>query len=160
MNQFYTKFSIALTAFCFFISINLKAQETTFTPSHLKAAQDMLIVMEVPDHMTGSINNILKVQTANLPSNQQKAFSDAMKAFLSKYLSWDLIKNDMAKIYAAEFSEAEIKELTKFYQTPLGKKMVEKSPVLMQKGMMIGQQMVMTHQSELMDMIKATAPQN
>lgn len=160
MNKLYLKFSFLLTIFCFLISLNLRAQETAFTQSHLKAAQDMLMVMEVPEHMTGSINNILKVQTANLPLNQQKAFSDAMKAFLAKYLSWDLIKTDMAKIYAAEFSEAEIKELTTFYQTPLGKKMIEKSPILMQKGMLLGQQMVMTHQTELQEMIKATSPQH
>ena len=160
MNQFYTKFYITLAAFCFLISINLKAQEITFTPSHLKAAQDLLMTMEVPNLMTSSVNNMLKVQTAQMPLDQQKKLSDVMKTFFAKYFTWDLIKADMAKIYAAEFSEAEIKELTTFYQTPIGKKMIERQPILMQKGMMLGQQKLMAHQSELMDMVKATSSKN
>lgn len=160
MNHFYFKFSFVLAIFCSLISISLKAQDASFTPNHLKAAQDMLAAMEMPAVMTSSINNIVKVQAANMPLDQQKAFSDAMKSFLNKYLNWDLLKTDMAKIYASEFSESEIKELTKFYQTPLGKKMIEKSPALMQKGMLIGQQAVMAHQTEFQEMLKAASPQN
>jgi hypothetical protein len=33
-----------------------------------------------------------------------------------------------ARIYATHFSEAELKELLKFYKSPLGKKMVEEEP--------------------------------
>lgn len=44
----------------------------------------------------------------------------------------------MAKIYMEEFTHSEVKELLKFYETPIGKKMAEKTSVLAQKGMMEG----------------------
>ncbi|RYE20070.1 MAG: DUF2059 domain-containing protein [Sphingobacteriaceae bacterium] len=160
MKPFYTRFSFALAAFCLLINLNLKAQETPLTPSHIKAAEDMLTSMNMPYIFTSSINNMVNMQTANVPLDQRKAFSDAMKTFLNKYLNWDLLKTDLSKIYASEFTEPEIKELTKFYQTPLGKKMIEKSPALMQKGMLIGQQAVVSHQSELQDIMKSLAPKN
>jgi len=55
----------------------------------------------------------------------------------------------MAKIYMAEFSESELNELTKFYQTPLGKKTIQKMPALMAKGAEIGQKRVQKHLPEL-----------
>ncbi len=160
MNRFYYKFGFTLTAFCFLISLNLKAQDASFTPAHLKAAEEMLSSMDMPTAFSSTINNMIKAQSANVPLDKQKAFSDTMQAFMNKYLTWDLLKTDMAKIYASEFSEQEIKELTKFYQTPLGKKMIEKSPVMMQKGMLIGQKAVMAHQAELQEMIKAAVTKN
>jgi hypothetical protein len=159
MNRFYYKFSFVLTAFCLCISISLKAQNASFTPNHLKAAEDMLAAMEMPSLMTNSINSVVKAQTANMPTDKQEVFAEVMKTFLNKYLSWDSIKTDMAKIYATEFTEAEIKELSQFYQTPLGKKIVTKSPALMQKGMALGQQRVAAHQTELVEMFKAASPQ-
>ncbi|MGI4749066.1 MAG: DUF2059 domain-containing protein [Janthinobacterium lividum] len=160
MKPFYQRFSFAFAALCFLINLNLKAQEMAITPSHLKAAEDMLTSMNMPYIFTSSINNMVNVQSSNLPLDQRKAFSDAMKTFLNKYLNWDLLKTDMSRIYASEFTESEIKELTRFYQTPLGKKMIEKSPALMQKGMLIGQQAVVAHQAELQDMMKSLAPKN
>jgi hypothetical protein len=160
MNRFYYKFSFMLIAFCICISISLKAQNASFTPNHLKAAEDMLAAMEMPSLMTNSISNVVKVQTANMPPDKQKVFAEVMQSFLTKYLNWDSIKTDMAKIYATEFSEAEIKELSKFYQIPLGKKILTKSPALMQKGMALGQQMVAAHQAELVEMFKAASPSN
>jgi hypothetical protein len=84
-----------------------------------------------------------------------------MKAFLNKYMSWASLKDDMAKIYMAEFSESELNELTKFYQTPLGKKSIQKMPVLMTKGAEIGQKRVQEHLPELQAVLaaeKATPP--
>lgn len=44
----------------------------------------------------------------------------------------------MAKIYMEEFTHSEIKELLKFYETPIGRKMASKTSVLAQKGMVEG----------------------
>ncbi len=45
-----------------------------------------------------------------------------MKALFAKYMNWASLKDDMVKIYMAEFTAPELKELTAFYQTPVGKK--------------------------------------
>ena len=80
-----------------------------------------------------------------------------MKQFLAKYMSWDSLKADMIKIYMDEFTESELGELNKFYQTPVGKKTVEKMPTLMSKGAQLGGQRVQEHMPELQAAIAAEA---
>jgi hypothetical protein len=94
-----------------------------------------------------SIDQMLAMQVQQNPALAQ--FQPQMKAFLSKYMSWASLKDDMARIYMAEFTEAELKELTKFYETPLGKKTIQKMPGLMAKGAEIGQKRVQDHLPEL-----------
>ena len=159
MKPFYTRF-IAVLTLCFLISLNVKAQETALTTNHLKAAEEMLVSMNMPNLFATTINNVVKAQSAALPQDKQKLYATVMNTFMNKYLNWDFLKIDMAKIYASEFSESELKELTTFYQTPLGKKMLEKSPALMQKGMLVGQQLIVSHQAELQEMIKAASSKN
>ncbi len=53
--------------------------------------------------------------------------------------SVDVLYTKMAAMYMEEFTEAEIKELVKFYNSDLGKKMASKQMMLMQKGMALGQ---------------------
>ena len=45
-------------------------------------------------------------------------------------MGWDKIKPDLVKLYTTNFSEAELKGLIEFYQSPLGKKVMEKMPTL------------------------------
>jgi hypothetical protein len=80
-----------------------------------------------------------------------------MKSFLGKYMSWPSLKDDMVKIYMTEFTEPELKELTAFYNTPLGKKTVQKMPALMAKGAEMGQKRVQEHLPELQAAIQAKA---
>ena len=53
----------------------------------------------------------------------------------------------LAKIYREEFTEAELDEILAFYDTPVGKKMVETTPKVMEKAMTVGQQWGMELQS-------------
>lgn len=45
----------------------------------------------------------------------------------------------MAMIYARNFTASELKDLTAFYRTPTGQKLVDKQPIVAQEGMMAGQ---------------------
>ena len=80
-----------------------------------------------------------------------------MKAFLSKYMSWASMKDDMVKLYVNEFTEAELKELSAFYQTPIGKKSLQKMPTLMAKSAEMAQRRVQEHLPELQASIEAKA---
>lgn len=50
------------------------------------------------------------------------------------------IRTAFAKLYMEEFTEYELKEFIKFYETPVGKKALQKLPVVTQKGWEIGSQ--------------------
>jgi hypothetical protein len=62
---------------------------------------------------------------------------------------WDLVLKEFSggelvqliiPIYDRHFSHEEIKDIIKFYETPTGKKMVEKLPLITQESMNAGQQ--------------------
>ncbi len=46
----------------------------------------------------------------------------------------------IAQIYMEEFTHEEIKELLKFYETPIGEKMVSKTGIITKKSMKAGQE--------------------
>jgi hypothetical protein len=48
--------------------------------------------------------------------------------------------DEMAGLYAAQFTLAELKQLVAFYKSPLGVKTVEKIPMLAQQSMTLGQE--------------------
>jgi len=62
---------------------------------------------------------------ALLESYQAKA-----NAALDKAVGWDQLKPELVKLYTTNFSEAEMKDLLAFYQSPLGRKVLEKMPSL------------------------------
>ena len=77
-----------------------------------------------------------------------------MRAFFNKYMGWEIIRPEMATIYAREFTEPELREIIKFYQTPVGQKMAARLPQLMQAGMEVSQRRVQEHLPELQKIIQ------
>jgi hypothetical protein len=129
----------------------VRASEQT----HKQAAESLLALMDMDKLMSESIDQMLEMQVKQNPAIGQ--FKEEMKKFLSKYMSWAAMKEDMVKIYASEFTEQELKELLAFYQTPLGRKTVAKMPKLMAKGAELGQQRVQEHLPELQKAIQEQA---
>jgi hypothetical protein len=74
-----------------------------------------------------------------------------------KHMSWESLKADTIQIYMAEFTEKELDELNRFYETALGRKMVEKMPTLMGKGAELGAKRVQDNMPELQSAIAEEA---
>lgn len=72
---------------------------------------------------------------AVLDSYQAKA-----DAALDQAIGWNKLKPDMVKLYTSTFSESELKDLVKFYESPLGKKVLEKMPMVTQQSAQLTQQ--------------------
>ena len=118
------------------------------TPSsHYKAAEQMLTLMDMETVLRRSIDEMLKAQIAQNPGIAP--FETVMRQFLMKHMSWDSLKADTIQIYMNEFTEPELNELNRFYQTEVGRKMVEKMPALMGKGAELGAQRVQQNMPEL-----------
>ncbi|MBC9251058.1 hypothetical protein A9179_12305 [Pseudomonas alcaligenes] len=73
---------------------------------------------------------------AVLESYQAKA-----NAELDKAIGWQKLEPQMVQLYTSAFSEAELEEMLAFYQTPVGRKVLEKMPTL------VGQSVQLTQQS-------------
>lgn len=70
---------------------------------------------------------------ALVPEEKKEAYRTEAKTTLQG------LYEKMADVYMEEFTRDEIKELTAFYQTDLGKKLAEKQLTLTQKAMAFGQ---------------------
>jgi hypothetical protein len=126
--------------------------------SHHATAESLLTMMDMDKVMSQSVDQMLQMQVKQNPAIAP--FEQQMKAFLNKYMSWASMKEDMVKLYQAEFTEPELKELIAFYQTPVGKKTIQKMPQLLSKGAEIGQTRIQEHLPELQAAIAASAAQS
>jgi hypothetical protein len=79
--------------------------------------------------MQSMVNNFKK----NYSEVNDKFWDDFMKEVKAE----DLV-NLIVPIYDKHFTEAEIDDLTKFYRTPTGKKMIEVTPMITDESMTVG----------------------
>jgi hypothetical protein len=129
------------------------AAPSTISASHRQAAEALLTLTYPPGAFDKIIDQMLDAQLKQRP--EAKAIEPEMRAFFGKYMSWNSLKPDLIDIYTRNFTEAELRDITKFYQTPTGRKMSAVMPQLMQSGMEMGQQRIQEHLPELQQAIKA-----
>ena len=120
--------------------------------SHRKAAENLLIVMEVEKSLPQIAAQVLDNQLQQNP--QLAPQRDVLQRFLTKYLNWASVREDTITAYTHEFTEPELKKLTEFYTTPVGKKANEKMPQLAFIAGQIGLKQAQAHQAELRQMLE------
>jgi uncharacterized protein len=119
--------------------------------SHYKAVEELMQVMKAEKGFQDNLNNSLNLQMKQIPQASQ--YDGAIKEFVSKYLNWDAVKEDLIQVYISEFSEKEIKQLTKFYKTPIGQKLADRQGILVSKSSEITMKRMMAHLPELQEII-------
>ncbi len=129
------------------------ARVTTVAPSTaIAAAHQLLETMNMKKTYAGMIERITQMQLQQNP--QLKVIQPTIHAFFNKYMGWDALKDDMAAIYAKNYTAQELNEINAFYQTPVGQKTVQLMPQLAAAGAQIGQSKLATHIGELQTMIE------
>ncbi len=116
-----------------------------------KLATELLETMQVDKALNQSFDSVKDMQkqmitkfgkdVANqaLVIENQNKIMDVLKA----ELSWENLKPEFERLYAETYSAEELDGLLKFYQSPLGKKFIEKQPEMQRKTMQMVQQMMM-----------------
>ncbi len=107
-------------------------------------------------HMQETIEESFAMVKQMMPAQmKQMGFSDAASSgqaqdaiqktmdLVMSEMSWDKLKGDYISIYAETFTVEELKGLVRFYASPIGKKLIEKQPELMQRSMQISQKQMM-----------------
>jgi uncharacterized protein len=125
--------------------------------SHRKAAENLLIVMEVDKSLPQIANQVVENQLQQNP--QLAPQREVLQRFLTKYVNWESVKEDTITAYTQEFTEPELKKLAEFYKTPLGKKANEKMPQLVFISGQIGLKKAQGNQAELRQMIEERTKQ-
>ena len=109
------------------------------SPSALQAARDLLAVKNVSQVYAGAVPNIVeRAKTQLLGSNlsYQKDLNEIAVSIAQQAAGREKeIGEQMAKIYANDFTEQELKDLTAFYKSPLGQKVLMQEPKSIQAAM-------------------------
>jgi uncharacterized protein len=139
---------LILTITIFFIPFTLKAKAEE---APIKAVYELFDAMDLANTFGQTIIKMVDLQIQQNP--QIAPYRKVMLSFFEKYMGWDTIKKDMAKIYTDKFTIEEIIKLKEFYQTPLGKKTAKLLPELTAEGAAVGQKRVQDNINELQKMI-------
>ena len=119
--------------------------------SHRKAAENLLLAMEVDKSLPKVVEQVVETQVQKNP--QLASQRDVLQRFLTAYLNWEIVKEETITAYTHEFTEPELQQLTAFYQTPLGKKANEKLPQLAFIAGQVGLKKAQAHEMELRQML-------
>jgi hypothetical protein len=92
---------------------------------------------------------MFKDQRKDVPEEVWKSLE---KEFLQTSLN-DIIEM-LAPVYQKHFTKEDLDKLTDFYHTPVGKKFAEKTPLIMQESMQVGQQWGMKIGERVMTTLK------
>lgn len=116
---------------------------TAFSFSQDAFKNDVVKYLEVSGQ-ANTFKMITKDLVANIPEAKQADFKKELDASIG-----DLLVK-MADMYMTEFTHDEIKALLKFYDSPVGKKLTDKTEVLYNKGQAVGQEWGMGLQALMM----------
>jgi len=119
------------------------AQETL---RHELALQ-LLEAMRMPDQVQASIATVAATQARLNPDFP--GLQEVLRDFLARYVTWDAMKEEYAGIYAAAFTEEELREMAAFYRTPTGQKLARATPQLTRLGAELGERTLRAHSAEL-----------
>jgi uncharacterized protein len=118
-------------------AVTVKAQEPS--PAAVAAAKELIELKgatnmfdPVVPGVVETAKNMFLQTNLSLAKDLNDVAAQLKKDYAAKRAE---ISNVMARIYAAQFSEKEIKEAVAFYKTPLGKKLIEVEPRVLEQSM-------------------------
>lgn len=115
--------------------------------SHVQAAERLLEASNSENAMRKGMQRVMEMQAKQSP--MLASMHDILDEFYATHLTWEKMKPEMVRVYTDTFTEPELRELTAFYRTEIGRKMVERQPEIMVRTMEISQRTVQEHMPEL-----------
>lgn len=114
-----------------------------YTDSQIETAEKLLVTMKVDEQMLGGFESMLPIvnQLAdNLRLNDEETveLKNIYRDWFNNDLDREGLKRQIAVVYAQTFTVDEMEDVIRFFESPTGKKLVEKSPSLTQKGAQLG----------------------
>jgi hypothetical protein len=82
-----------------------------------------------------------------------KPYENTLRAFFTKYISYEALKDEIAELYMSRFSELQLRQMVAFYQTPTGRLAAKELPAVMELAAEIGKRNVAKHMPELKEML-------
>lgn len=118
--------------------------------SYYESVEELLLLMKVDENLAYTFAQLRPILLEQFQAMMDGDVTSEQVQIMEKYMgemldmmeeemSWEKIKDDFIHVYMSVYTEEEIQELIKFYQTPVGQKTIEQTPVLMEQSMEISQ---------------------
>ena len=147
--------ALALAAALVLLPSSGAVAQAAFSGSHLAAAMELLEVTETPRTLREGMNAYFDTQAEANPG--MVVFRPTLNAFFDRFVTWEVVGPRLARVWAAEFSEAELRELAAFHRTALGRKLIARQVQLNAAIMEVMFDIVKEHQAELQQMMTERA---
>jgi hypothetical protein len=133
---------LLIIASMFVFSICAASAETP-SPEALAAARSLVITMKLPDQYKAQLPAILlglkPVLTQDRPEIESD-FDAMIPAIVDAFTPYyNAMIDDVAALYASNFTLSELRELEAFYRQPVGQKWLEKSQAIAQQSLQVSQ---------------------
>jgi hypothetical protein len=115
------------------------------------------------DQLMGGVKRQVQQITQSMPGadhatpEQQKQITDFQQRVMdvvNQKIGWKALEPDFINLYASTYTEEELDGIIAFYKSPVGQKMMEKTPELMTKSTQITQQKMSELQPQLNQMVQ------
>lgn len=140
----------------------------TIDPNKLALIEEMFRLTKPEQVMQQALNQLkasFEAQTQKAISDQVRTFGDPAKyqaqidqfqerllAVIEGQFAWPKVKPQFIALYDQAFTTDQIRAIVSFYKSPAGQVMLEKMPLIMQKGAEIGREQMVAVLPQLQDM--------
>jgi hypothetical protein len=128
------------------------AAQQTIAPSHMAAARQFLEAVQIQKLTAAGAEATIGEQIRANP--QMSRYRDAMLGWARDLFASEEAVSAFAQLYAEAFTEADLRALTAFYQTPLGQRLATNQTVLAARGAELGRRLAESKQADLLARIQ------
>lgn len=135
-------------------------------PATPASVERLLAAMNIEQMMEGSYAQVGKMaegmaEQMGLKAQDRPAFDRFMQRVtevMHEEAGWAKLKGPMVEIYTRHYSEEEVQGLIAFYESPLGRSMVAKTPAVMRDSAAVSQEMMKRVLPRIMALAKEMQP--
>jgi hypothetical protein len=127
------------------------------SPDALATAKELIVVSKVSDQINSAVPLIMQQLKPIIVQGrpQLERDFDALVPVMMKLMNarLDAFLDAGAVIYARHFTVDEMRQITAFYHQPVGEKLLQKMPIILQETMALGQQFGQVIAKDMQDRI-------
>lgn len=139
-------------------------QEATNDPAKNAKIEKLFTSMNIDKQMDAMFGQMKSMIMSQLPASttaEQKAkvtdVQNKIFDLMQQRMSWEKMRPTYIKMYAETFTASEVDGLVAFYDSPAGKAMLAKMPLLMQKSMGMAQDLMKDIMPQIQQITKDAA---
>jgi hypothetical protein len=118
---------------------------------------------QVGSMISQQIITAMNAQNANVPTAATDLVIEVVRGHISSFISSEESIAGLVDIYASHYTHDDIRDLLKFYETPIGKKMLQQAPQIALESAQFGQRLFLQRvpqiQKDIQDRLQAAGLQ-